>query len=151
MASLADQLLTHDVRPVVIDACCDLIQREVGTKRGLSGIAVKTGFGVVTRVKPGFVREVVTKLLPEFVTALEPMYREAADSASDGDLGARFIRHVLEHRGRAAEALLGVTDSRIRGARSPLPQAYKKLRSSARENVEGALPGLLEVLRPHLA
>lgn len=144
MSSLSDQLLRPEAKPHVIDGCCKLIEREVASKRGFSGVAVKAGFAVVTKVKPGFVREVVTALLPDFAESLDPLYKECA---SEADV---FARRVTSDRARAAEALLGVTDRRIGGARPAVQRAYEKLRPNARENVEAAIPSLVETIRPYL-
>jgi hypothetical protein len=146
MPNLSDRLLSPEAKPKVIEGCCQLIEREVGSKRGLSGAAVKAGFAVVTRVKPGFVREVVTKLLPEFAASLEPLFSE-----SQADPDAFVDRVSNAERGRAAEALLGVTDKKIGDARPSVRRAYQKLRPNARQNVEAALPGLAATLRPYLA
>jgi hypothetical protein len=150
MASLSEQLTRPAVHRLVIDGVCELVEREVASKRGLAGVAVKAGFAVVTRVKPGFVREVVTKLLPDFADALQPIYDECAARGGDGEVVSRFARRVTTDRTHAAEALLGVTDRKIDGARPGVRRAYEQLRPSARENVEAALPGLVETIVPHL-
>lgn len=150
MTSLTDQLLRPETKPRVIDGCCELIEREVAGKRGFSGTAVKAGFAVVTRVKPGFIREVVTTLLPEFVASLQPLYDQCASAAGDTPVAELFVERVTSDPSSAAEALLGVTDRRIDGARPAVRRAYKQLRPNARGNVEGALPGLLETIRPYL-
>lgn len=150
MSRLSEQLTRPEVNAKVIDGVCELVEREVASKRGLSGVAVKAGFAVVTRVKPGFVREVVSKLLPEFADSLQPIYDECAAEGGDGEVVARFSRRVTTHRSRAAEALLGVTDRKIDAARPGVRRAYEQLRPSARENVEAALPGLMATIVPHL-
>lgn len=152
MPSLSDQLLHPQAKPHVIDGCCGLIEREVAGKRGLSGTAVKAGFALVSRVKPGFIREVVVTLLPEFVASLEPLYEASASETQTlgGSAAERFIERVTSDRAGAAEALLGVTDRRISGARPAVQRAYNKMRSNARENVEDALPGLVATIRPYL-
>lgn len=150
MSSLSDQLLRPEVKPHVIDGCCALIERQVAGKRGLGGVAVKAGFAVVTRVKPGFIREVVTKLLPDFAAALQPFYDESVAEATDAAVADVFVERVSRDRSRAAEALLGVTDRKIDGARPGVRRAYEKLRPNARENVEAALPGLIETIHPYL-
>src|SRR5690606_28680643 len=128
MPSLSEQRLRPEAKPHVIDGCCKLIEREVASKRGFSGAAVKAGFAVVTRFKPGFVREVVSALLPEFAESLTPLYGECASEAEV------FARRVTSDRAHAAEVLLGVTDRRIGGARPAVQRAYEKLRPNAREN-----------------
>lgn len=150
MPSLPDQLLRPEAKPHVIDGCCALIEREVAGKRGLSGAAVKAGFAVVTKVKPGFIREVVTTLLPDFAASLDPLYQQSAGEADGRPVADVFVSRVTGDRTHAAEALLGVTDRKIGGARPAVQRAYKKLRPNARENVEAALPGLVETMKPYL-
>jgi hypothetical protein len=153
MPSLPDVLLRPEVRPLVVDGCVAVVEREVASKRGLSGTAIKAGFAVVTKVKPGFVREVVSNLLPEFAAALDPLYAESASEVGEGDrakLADAFVRRVERERGRAAEALLAVTDRKIGAARASVQKAYERLRPSAREHVEAALPSLAQELRPRL-
>src|SRR5580693_6931137 len=70
MANLPD-LLTSDKKEQVVDDCCSLIDSEVKDKGGISGLAIKAGYGAVKGVKPGFVRTVVSDLLPEFASALD--------------------------------------------------------------------------------
>ncbi len=150
MPSLPDQLLRPEAKPHVIDGCCSLIEREVAGKRGLSGVAVKAGFAVVTKVKPGFIREVVTTLLPDFAASLDPLYQQSVSEAGDRPVAEVFQTRVTSERRRAAEALLGVTDRKIGNARPAVQRAYEKLRPNARENVEAALPGLIETIRPYI-
>jgi hypothetical protein len=150
MPSLSDQILRPEAKTQVIDGCCDLIEREVASKRGFSGAAVKAGFAVVTRVKPGFIREVVTTLLPEFAASLDPLYETSASEAAGEPVAEVFSTRVTRDRAHTAEVLLGVTDRRISGARPAVQRAYKQLRPNARENVEAAIPGLIATIRPFL-
>lgn len=153
MASLPDLLLRPEVRPQVVEGCVAVVEREVAGKRGLGGTAIKAGFAVVSKVKPGFIREVVSNLLPDFAAALDSMYAEAASEsgeAGESAIADAFVRRVERERSRAAEALLGVTDRKIASARPSLQKAYARLRPSAREHVEAALPGLVNELRPRL-
>lgn len=150
MISLSERLMRPEVKPQVIEGCCVLIEQEVASKRGLGGVAVKAGFAVVTRVKPGFIRDVVTKLLPEFADSLQPFYDQSAAEVGEAAAADAFVRHVTKDRTQAAEALLGVTDRKIGDARPGVRRAYEKLRPSALDNVEAALPGLAETIRKHL-
>ena len=155
MSSLSEQLLRPEAKPQVIAGCVALVESEVASKRGLSGVAIKAGFAVVTRIKPGFVGEVVTKLLPDFAASLQPIYEsciaDTGGQAGDASVADAFVSRISSDRRTAAEALLGVTDRKIEGARPTVRKAYTKLRPNARENVEAALPGLVATMRPHLA
>ena len=77
MATLTDILLVPGNRPRVISDCVTLIQEEVDSKGGLSGLAVKAAFAVVKAVKPGFINEAVDHMLDDFVKRLEPFWADA--------------------------------------------------------------------------
>lgn len=163
--NLSEHLTHPERRPKVVDGVCALVEREVASKGGLTGIAVKAGFALVSKVKPGFIREVVTSLLPEFAKSLQPIYDECAGEGGElergelegGELPAgeleqvdRFAERVTGNPTRAAEALLGVTDRKIGGARPGVRKSYEKLRPNARDHVEAAVPGLIETITPFL-
>jgi hypothetical protein len=146
---LVDALTAPEVRPQVVQACCDLVEREVDRKSGLSGLAIKAGYKVVKAIKPGMIPGVIDTLLPEFAQALEPLAQRSADGG--GVTGEGFARWLGDHRDEAADALLGVTDARAQRAKNAtVRKTYEKLRGSARDNVREAVPGLAETLRPFL-
>ncbi len=135
--TLNDVLNDEQKRASIIDDVCRLVDDEVGKQRGFGGAAVKAGYRLVQGVKPGFVRNVVQKLLPEFAAALEPIRAEAV--AQGQSVSSYFDSHQTE----VAEALLSVTDSRARESEhGSVKGAYNKLRGSARKNVESAVPHL---------
>lgn len=136
MASLKDVLLDESKKTDVVDACCKLIDDEVADKGGISGLAIKAGYGVVKGVKPGFVKKVVTDLLPEFATALEPTYQQAK---ADGKPVGSFFE---AQRSQVADALLAITDAKAAKASGAVKSTYDKLRGTAKKNVEAAVPRL---------
>src|ERR1700730_9497027 len=75
--NLTDLLTADSKKNAVIEDCLALIDAEVADKGGLTGLAIKAGYKTVQGIKPGFVRQVVTDLLPEFSAALDPLYQEA--------------------------------------------------------------------------
>ncbi len=139
--NLNDVLNDDATRTSIIEEVCQLVDDEVAKQRGLSGVAVKAGYKVVQSVKPGFVRNVVRSLLPEFAAALEPIREQAvAQGKSVSDYFGAHTRDV-------AEALLAVTDGRASSSpHGSVKGAYNKLRGSARKNVEGAVPGLGRII-----
>lgn len=150
MTTLAEKLTAPDVRPKVVTACVDLVEREVDAKRGLSGAAIKAGFKVVQTLKPGMVASVVDTLLPEFAGALEGIY--ARTTAGAPEPGSAFADYLGQHPEEAADALLQVTDQRAdRAKNATLKKTYQRLRGSAKEHVATAVPGLARTLAPFLA
>jgi hypothetical protein len=135
--NLNDVLKDETTRAAIIDDVVGLIDGEVSRQKGLSGMAVKAGYKLVQGVKPGFVRNVVQGLLPEFAAVLEPIRQQAL--AEGQSVSSYFAAHSEE----IAEALLEVTDSRAQKSdHGSVKGAYGKLRGSARKNVEAAVPGL---------
>ena len=143
MSTLKEQLGTGEKRQQVIDDAIKVLDAEVADKRGLTGLAVKGGYKVVQGVRPGFVRDVVTGLLDDFLDAMDPLYQEAKQKSRPA--GA----YLLENKGRMAEGLLAVTDRKAQRADGMLKKAYDKLRPLAKGQVEAAAPRLSQLLEKH--
>src|ERR1700730_14391467 len=110
MPTLPEALTSDAKKASVVEDCCSLIDAEVKDKGGISGLAIKAGYGAVKGVKPGFVRSVVFDLLPEFASALDPVWQ---DAKKDGKpIGPYFSANT----GRVADALLAITDAKAQRA-----------------------------------
>lgn len=144
MPSLKEQLGSGEKRQQVIEDAIKVLDQEVADKGGLTGLAVKGGYKVVQGIRPGFVRDVVTGLLDDFLDALDPLYQEAKQK---GRPAGAFL---LENKGRLADGLLGVTDRKAqRVDNAVLKKAYEKLRPLAKGQVEAAAPRLAQLLEKH--
>ena len=142
--SLADALTDESKKPLIVKDACELIDEEVKDKGGISGLAIKAGYGAVKGIKPGFVQHAVEDLLPEFAKALDPIY---ADAKSQNKNVADFFAN---NASRVADALLSITDAKAQRAKSGVAKgAYDKLRGSAKKNVEQAAPRLGKLLEKH--
>ena len=97
-------------KSAVEDDCVALIDAEVADKGGLTGLAIKAGYKTVQGIKPGFVRQVVTDLLPEFARALDPLYQEAKSA------GHGVRDHFNAERRRASPTRSSASPTRRRGA-----------------------------------
>ncbi len=146
MPSLKEQLLTDAVRPVLVQQCTELVDQEVASKRGLSGMAIKGAYKTVKAIKRGFVPGVVDFLLDEWVEKLEPYYTDFLTGGS-GD----FSAYIAGRRSEVAESLLEVTDGRATTtAHKTAGKVYKKLRPTAKQNVSEAVPKLARIVQGHL-
>src|SRR5215472_7520256 len=139
------ELLTNDSKKgAVVEDSCALIDAEVKDKGGISGLAIKAGYGAVKGIKPGFIKQVVSDLLPEFAGALDPLYQLA--HVEERPVSDYFVAHSDQ----VAEALLTVTDAKAQKAKNGLVKGtYDKLRSSAKKNVEAAVPRLGKMIEKH--
>jgi hypothetical protein len=143
MASLKEQLGSGEKREQVIDDAVKVLDAEVADKGGLTGLAIKGGYKVVQGIRPGFVRDVVSRLLDEFLESMDPLYQEAKQK------GRPAGAYLLENKSRVAEGLLGVTDRKAQHADGVLKKAYEKLRPLAKGQVEAAAPRLAQLLEKH--
>ena len=146
MPTLPEVLTSEANKTKVVDDCCALIEAEVKDKGGISGLAIKAGYGAVKGVKPGFVRAVVSDLLPEFARALDPIYQEARTA------GRPVADFFASNSDRVAEALLAITDAKAQKSKNGLVKGtYDKLRGTAKKNVEAAVPRLGKMVESHTA
>ena len=137
MPTLKEILLVPGNRPKVIADCVTLVQEEVDSKGGLSGLAIKAAYAVVKAVKPGFVAEAVDHMLDDFVDRLEPFWADA--QAKNEPVGALMSARA----GQVADALLSISDARAARAKNQgVKKAYEKLRPTGKKNVEAAVPRL---------
>jgi len=144
MSSLVDALTGEAKKKEVVRDCCELIDAEVKDRGGISGLAIKAGYGAVKGIKPGFVQGAVEDLLPEFAKVLDPIY-EDAKSQNKG-----VSDFFTANASRVADALLSITDAKAARAKSGVAKgAYDKLRGSAKKNVEQAVPRLGKLIEKY--
>lgn len=144
MASLTELLTGEQKKHAVVDDCCTLIDAEVADKGGISGLAIKAGYGAVKGIKPGFIRNAVEDLLPEFASALDPLYQEAKTK------GVSVSEFFVSQPSRVADSLLAITDAKAQRSKSGLVKGtYEKLRGSAKKNVEAAVPRLAGMVQKY--
>lgn len=142
-SSLKSALLDSTTRPAVVTDLAELVDAEVGKK----GIAVKSGYGLVKKIKPGIIGAAIDSLLEDFVQRLEPFY---ADYTASG--GGSFGDYLAGRSEEVTDALLTVTDARAETSRrESIKKVYGKLRPQGKKNVEEALPGLGGVIEKHTA
>ena len=145
MTRLTERLQDTD-RTTVIRDTTQLIDDEVRDKSGISGMAIKGGYKVVKKLRPGIIEDAVDHLLDEFTTALEPLYEDFLTDES----AESFENFIKKHDDRAAQDLLTITDERARRSdKQVLKSTYSKLRGQAEKHVKDALPGVGRLIDRH--
>ncbi|AFY46209.1 hypothetical protein Nos7524_0287 [Nostoc sp. PCC 7524] len=138
--ALSDGLVDSHKRAMVVDDCCTMIDNQLAAKSGLSGMALKAAFAALKGVKPGYIPYVVEQLLPSCFTAIDPIWSEGI---KNGDP----VGHLAANRSRTADALLSITDERVKNTKRAIVRGtYEKLRGSAKQHVEEAVPDLAQVI-----
>ena len=143
MPSLSEVLAEPARRKKVVDDGVAVIEAEVSDKSGLSGIAIKTAFGMVQKVKPGFVGGTLNHLLDDFAKKIDPFWLDC--QAQKADPKSFFVKNAS----LVANALLSITDGRARNASGPIRNTYDKLRPQAEKHVIEAMPRLAGLLQKH--
>ena len=147
MSYLEEKLAEID-RNVVIDDTVSLIDQEVASKSGLTGMALKGGYKGVRRLKGGrMIHKAVNHMLDDFTQALAPLHEDFRAQQDTTAFGA----FLLKHQTRASEALLGITDAKIKEAQNKVViSTYSKLRKQAGKHVVDALPGVGRLIDKHV-
>ncbi len=144
MAHLSEHLLAPGARPAVVADACALIDDEVARTSGVSGIAIRSAYRVLSGVRPGMVAGAVEGLLGEFADRLDPFYQEHLAT------GEPIADVLLAHRSAMADALLAITDRRAdRTGNRTVRRAYRRVRGIARQHVESAAPGIAGLIAEH--
>lgn len=141
---LSLHLTTPVARPAVVADACTLIEAEVARTSGLSGMAVRSAYRVLTGIRPGMVPSAVDGLLDPFADQLDPFYQQHVAT------GEPLVVILTAQRTSMAEALLSITDDRAeRTSQATLRRAYQRVRGSARGYVEAAAPGIAGLIDRH--
>ncbi|MBD2254374.1 DUF6918 family protein [Nostoc parmelioides] len=137
---LSDGLLNPEKKALVVEDCCNMIESQLASKSGISGIALKTAFAALKGIKPGYIPHVVEQLLPQCFEALDPIWSEGVQK---GDA----VGHLVESRSRTADALLSITDARVKDSKRQIVRGtYDKFRGSAKQHVEEAVPDFAKLI-----
>ncbi|MEM6254623.1 MAG: hypothetical protein AAF821_17050 [Cyanobacteria bacterium P01_D01_bin.156] len=137
---LSEKIQDEAVRANIVAECTKLIDQQVSTKGGLSGMAMKTAYGVIKGVGASYIPGALSRILPEACEAIDPIWQEGT---AKGDP----VQYLSENKDRTADSILSVTDSRIEKSNNGVVSAtYKKLRKSVKNDVEAAIPDLAAII-----
>ncbi|MES2504147.1 MAG: hypothetical protein V4534_04630 [Myxococcota bacterium] len=108
------------MRSVFIDACVDLLEKEVKATKGLTGLTAQHAYGLVCALKPDAPHRAVDYLMDDFILAYQKTQPDPK---------------------AVAAAWLAITDERVKERKHPLvTKLYKGLRPRAQPYVELAVP-----------
>jgi hypothetical protein len=141
---LSELLTAPHVRPEVVADACALLDDEVRRTSGISGMAIRSAYRVLTGIRPGMVPSAVDGLLDPFADQLDPFFQQHVTT------GVPLVDILTTQRTSMAEALLSITDDRAeRTSQVTLRRAYQRVRGSARGYVEAAAPGIATLIAAH--
>jgi hypothetical protein len=127
----------------LVAACVQLMDEQVATKGGLSGLAIKAAYGVVKGVGPSYIPGAIERLLPAVLTALNDLWDEGLQMGDP-------VEHLSKNQACTADAILSITDTRIEKSKNGIVRAsYSKLRKSVKGDVEAAVPDLAKIINSH--
>jgi hypothetical protein len=142
--TLVEVLKDPAKKQAVVRDGAQLIDDEVSSRSGLSGMAIKAGYKSVKAIKPGIIEGALHMLLPDFAPALDPFYEKGR---AEGNVDAYFTKNAVT----IAEAMLQVTDRRAQGAQNAvMKKVYQTLRGSAQKEVAGSVPRLAGLILRHV-
>lgn len=137
---LSNNLNDPNKKASVVADCVKLIDDQVATKGGLSGLGLKAAYGTVKGVKPNYIAKAVEGLLPEVLSVIDPIWSEGTQKGDP-------VGYLSQNQSRTADAILSITDAKIENSNNGIVRgAYNRLRSSAKKDVEEAIPGLAKII-----
>jgi hypothetical protein len=146
MPTLSELLLDPKYRDTIIADCVNRVEARVANAPGLKGLGLKTGLAAIKKVKPDAVPRAVTRMLPEFAAALDPIYQRFSASGERD-----FSRYLKQHAAEAREALMAITDAKADAtSHNALRSGYRRLRGTLAEELEAMLPELVKGLSARL-
>jgi hypothetical protein len=138
--ALSDGLNDANKKSKVVASCTELLDNQVASMGGVSGLAIKAGYTTVKGLAPGYCATAIERLLPSFFVALDPIWDEGLQTGNAPG-------YMSQNTSKAANAILGITDTRIeKSTNKTLKGIYSKLRGSAQKHVENAVPELAKVI-----
>lgn len=143
--TLRDILLAPHQKDAVIHDFSVLLRQQLTALSGLKGLALKTTVNMLESSRPGALDRALASLLPGFAKALEPLYQEFLAS-SDRD----FSLFLRKHEHATVQALLSVSDERIKDASDTGKSIYRKFRGTAEDQVRNAIPKLSRLIASYL-
>ena len=144
MGSLVETIKDDTRRRAVVDDCVTLLEAEVASKRGISGVAIKGGFKTVKKMRPGMIPMAMNHLLDDFAAQIDPIWAECQSS------GQNPRSFFSGRKSQVANALLSITDER--GRKSDLKllvKVYNRLRPTAVTHIGDAMPRLADLIAKH--
>lgn len=143
MKDLKILIENKELRKQLVADCVMLIDNQIQSKKGISGITVKTAYGLVRKLKPKMINRAVNSLLDDFARQLQTYYHHYQEEGSNGSLEQFFSART----GDVAESLLQITDQRANlSSNKTAVKVYHKLRPRGKEHVEIAVPEIGKLL-----
>jgi len=141
MGSLVEVLKDPAIRPQVITDCEKMLDAEVSSKKGLSGMGVKAAFKTLKAIKPGMIRHTLDDLIDELAVKVDPFWQDCQAK------GANPRAFFSSNSAVIANALLGITDQRAaRSKFKNIVRAYNTLRPKAVQYIGDAMPRFADLV-----
>jgi hypothetical protein len=134
------QILNAKNKALIVEDFCTMIDVQLASKSGISGMALKAAFAALKGIQSGYIPNVVESLLPQCLTALDPIWSEGVEQGEP-------VQYLTINSSRSADALLGITDERIKQTKRQIVRGtYDKFRNSAKKHVEEAVPDIAKII-----
>ncbi|MBD0268605.1 hypothetical protein [Pseudanabaena sp. FACHB-2040] len=141
---LREKIQDKAIRENIAADFAKLMDEQVATKNGFSGMALKTAYNVVKGVDAGYIPGAIGRILPDAFAALDPMWNEGVQAGNP-------VEHLVQNRSRTADTLLSVTDARIEKTNNGIVRSsYSKFRKSVKGDIEAAVPGMAKIIDAHV-
>lgn len=149
MGMLKDKLLENGARDSVVVDCVHLVDHQVASKSGVTGLMIKGGYKAFKAIKPTIVKDAVNILLEDFVVVLDRHYDEYR--SEEADKSKSFEIWAVGRDRKIADDMLGITDGMMeRSNKKAIRKIYQGMRKVAEKNVAEAVPDMAHLIVKHV-
>lgn len=149
MGIVKDKLIDGGKRPEVIADCVRLVDSEVASKKGVTGMMIKGGYKAFKALRPTIVKEAVEHLLDDFIGIADGHYDEYLEQ--EPQKSTSFENWSKQRDSRIADDMLGITDRIMdKTNKVALKKIYKGMRPVAQKNVAQAVPGIARLVQKYM-
>lgn len=145
MANLQD--LLGQPRPAVVADVEQIVNTNISSQKGLTGIALKGAVATAEKIDAQIVTKGINTMLPELIEALSPQW-EAFQTSGETDFGA----YLSGRQDEVADSILVVADRNAEAINVPaLAKTYKTLRGKAAGMIKPQIPAIGNIIQKHMA
>ncbi len=142
MTTLRETLTAAETKPAVVADLAALIDGEVSSMGGLTGIAAKAAVGAAKAKNPDIVKRGAASYVGTLADALDPFW-----TAHKADGGADFSAYVASHKDAVSAAVLKAVDSEVGSGKER--GMYDKFKPQINKVLLGALPKIGALVQKH--
>ncbi|HSW14525.1 MAG TPA: hypothetical protein VLI06_16880 [Solimonas sp.] len=146
MKSLSDILLAPGNKEAAIGDLAHLLESTMASRGGLTGMAMKTGLSMLKAAKPDVMQRGATRMLPEFASALQPLFERFQASG-----GKDFAAFLAQNSTEATRIIAQAADHLMSTSQNATAKSlFARFRGGAEKDIAAMVPQVGKLFQKYL-